>query len=101
VTPDPTATRFSYTTLVRAAVVQPGETVGERKHAELFLPLAEYRLGRLLGGDVDHVALVRRHRSIHVADGVGVVAYPVRLALRVEDRKSTRLNSSHVNISYA
>src|SRR5438874_8085646 len=30
-----------------------------------------------------------------------VIARPVRVDARVEDRKSTRLNSSHVEISYA
>src|SRR5438874_3762830 len=40
-----------------------------------------------------------RARAVFV--GADVVAEPSRPQLAVEDRKSTRLNSSHVEISYA
>src|SRR3712207_9456847 len=42
---------------------------------------------RLLAADADLGAVARRRRGCH--------------ELRVRDRKSTRLNSSHANISYA
>src|SRR5258707_2432407 len=62
--------------------------------------------------------LVRAHRDVadavvreaaELPVGVGLPDQPVdgvvlihgRVAVRIEDRKSTRLNSSHANISYA
>src|SRR5438270_1934265 len=76
----PRSTLFPYTTLFRSRVV-----VREPAHGGLLLQAAHGRRGRgnrsLLGGD--HVALQRR------AAGDGT------------DRKSTRLNSSHSQISYA
>src|SRR3712207_8546424 len=82
----PRSTLFPYTTLFRSRedAERRGEERGERRGRRAQ---EERRAGAEddLGEDV--AALVRR------AEGV--------LARRAEDRKSTRLNSSHANISYA
>src|SRR3712207_7597454 len=83
----PRSTLFPYTTLFRS---DHGERVAHggvpgRQHPEP---------DQLQEARVDHPALV------HV--GRAAVADVVRGAgVRVADRKSTRLNSSHANISYA
>src|SRR3712207_7555775 len=86
----PRSTLFPYTTLFRSGVRR-----GLRR-----LPLQERVLDRLLG-----VRLRRHRRPGALRPRVGGPA-PVRGGARREahgrrDRKSTRLNSSHANISYA
>src|SRR5439155_8504168 len=62
----------------------------------------------------EHLAVPRRHPSARTGDRAGArlpgvlraapaarSAWPARHVLRASDRKSTRLNSSHVAISYA
>src|SRR5690349_23746027 len=78
----PRSTLFPYTTLFRSPVVEEAE---EPDHA-----LRGGGAGRRRGGLVD--ARVRGRRRAR--DGGGAVRSPT-------DRKSTRLNSSHVEISYA
>src|SRR3712207_7155765 len=73
----PRSTLFPYTTLFRSAGLEP-ERVGV--------------LG--LVADVDQVAVPRVVDPARAAEQVG-------RGVRGEDRKSTRLNSSHANISYA
>src|SRR3712207_7061403 len=78
----PRSTLFPYTTLFRSAPVGVG-VVGDH----------EVR-AHLLG---------QRHRQVHRAGLLGVRerhGRELRVRLRL-DRKSTRLNSSHANISYA
>src|SRR5690349_23349778 len=71
----PRSTLFPYTTLFRSKTI--------RAHLPAWLRLSPTALGAT-GHD-------------HLADGV-----PVRFCTkRRKDRKSTRLNSSHVEISYA
>src|SRR5439155_24582276 len=71
----PTSTLFPYTTLFRSLWPQTG-------HPQAVL----YPLARLFPGmGQPELAHRRRQRLVHL----------------VEDRKSTRLNSSHVAISYA
>src|SRR5207249_6038058 len=87
--PPPTSTLFPYTTLFRS--------VGGRSRSEQPCPGA--RRGR--GPSPWHAGGQHRHRG----EPAQVLA-PARPAwsrtARVEgDRKSTRLNSSHVSISYA
>src|SRR2546427_4467935 len=60
------------------------------------LPISGLALGRRRGDVVDHHVLPRRERDHHPGDGL-MIAF----AARKEDRKSTRLNSSHSQISYA
>src|SRR3712207_8478623 len=76
----PRSTLFPYTTLFRSAV--PREPAGDGD-------LRVLRVGR------DHEVLVGSV-SVHARFGVEAAAREVG-----EDRKSTRLNSSHANISYA
>src|SRR3712207_9032070 len=74
----PRSTLFPYTTLFRSqsCVQRIANVCDDSRHA---LPVAHRRRGRRLGS--------------HVAGGVR--------RGRGRDRKSTRLNSSHANISYA
>src|SRR5205814_10020122 len=44
---------------------------------------------------------VRRHKRRSVARSAGEPGSPAWIAFRCPDRKSTRLNSSHLGISYA
>src|SRR3712207_8611708 len=80
----PRSTLFPYTTLFRSGL---GGIDGEDRNAvgvQLRAALAEQLL------------------EVHVADVARVVvARDHDHALALEDRKSTRLNSSHANISYA
>src|SRR3712207_7201188 len=73
----PRSTLFPYTTLFRS-------------HLAHAVVVPDHPLGKALvpGHDEPHAALHGEH-----VEGV--------LELREEDRKSTRLNSSHANISYA
>src|SRR5256885_5315270 len=80
----PRSTLFPYTTLFRSERAQRAEEGGEP-----------------LGG-----GLRRRHQGIEVVErGAQVhergVGPPERCRQEAEDRKSTRLNSSHLVISYA
>src|SRR5256885_10891442 len=72
----PRSTLFPYTTLFRSARLHPG--VDDR---------------RLVG--------LRRHGQGGVSQRGGADDVRTRLAHRGQDRKSTRLNSSHLVISYA
>src|SRR3712207_7019062 len=83
----PRSTLFPYTTLFRSVGVDPGDQV--RREVDDLL--------EVLGCQVEQVAQPARH-ALEVPDvgdrgGQLDVAHP--------DRKSTRLNSSHANISYA
>src|SRR5690349_23212080 len=77
----PRSTLFPYTTLFRSAAA-----VFERVARRLAQDL------EVFAADVDEVGLL---------DQVEVVVRLVLRAALVGDRKSTRLNSSHVEISYA
>src|SRR3712207_8826312 len=81
----PRSTLFPYTTLFRS---DPGDQVEWRQVVETA------RTIRNLLETVDLVSFVKTTggRGLHVV---------VPLTPSAEDRKSTRLNSSHANISYA
>src|SRR3712207_8224826 len=79
----PRSTLFPYTTLFRSR--------GRRSAPESLPPSS--RLGPILDGQI------ATERRGHLTDGT-VAADRLRLR-RTRDRKSTRLNSSHANISYA
>src|SRR3712207_7547535 len=90
----PRSTLFPYTTLFRSSRAR--ERFGRRAH----------RARRVLGAglaDLGHDALVVR--VTYLREGGGTVRLSrdeERLCvLHLLDRKSTRLNSSHANISYA
>src|SRR5699024_12777666 len=94
----PPSTLFPYTTLFRSDL--DGCGIGLRiRH-----PAAHVRIEREVEGAQQHLALARARHGHLVeqvvllggrAHGTGIQADPV------VDRKSTRLNSSHVSISYA
>src|SRR3712207_8995170 len=80
----PRSTLFPYTTLFRSlhpgGRAADGQADGALRRDQSGLPPLLRRRGRNAGNGLDHVPLQ---------------------ADRLEDRKSTRLNSSHANISYA
>src|SRR3712207_7735631 len=79
----PRSTLFPYTTLFRSAVTARRATAEPERHASVVAgPLVRRSPGRPAGVDLHAVQLV---------------LWPTVAA----DRKSTRLNSSHANISYA
>src|SRR3712207_7566231 len=86
----PRSTLFPYTTLFRSVGLDPALLAGE---------VAD------LGLDAHDVVAQRREPAVEALDlgelrqCAATVRQPVQR--RVEDRKSTRLNSSHANISYA
>src|SRR3712207_9561635 len=96
----PRSTLFPYTTLFRSEDVLTllRDDVGARgvdaALAEHRVDLAAARVLRVAG--VDHLDGGRRRGRRPGVGAVGVAAGDER-----EDRKSTRLNSSHANISYA
>src|SRR5207249_7005951 len=90
--PPPTSTLFPYTTLFRSRHWQPVGTGGRHLHR------------RGCAGEVaDHPGIPNpalcpaRHHDASVPSGWTATAAGAALL----DRKSTRLNSSHVSISYA
>src|SRR3712207_8285672 len=86
----PRSTLFPYTTLFRSGVVVV--EVVRRDHAEVGLQLLQ-RAHRPAS-----------HSPIDTCQGEASPRAPssaVPTRTHVEDRKSTRLNSSHANISYA
>src|SRR3712207_6988264 len=87
----PRSTLFPYTTLFRSAPLQiplplPGAAEQRRAIAEITTQLDDYVLPRLATIDAPLLAVVGG------STGAGKSTL---------DRKSTRLNSSHANISYA
>src|SRR3712207_7681453 len=86
----PRSTLFPYTTLFRSALA-------EGIHARAVRPVGAARRQRRQreGHDRAGHAALARHRALALAP-----AGERRQCLR-RDRKSTRLNSSHANISYA
>src|SRR3712207_8452912 len=87
----PRSTLFPYTTLFRS-VQQP---VGPE------LDLVGVVVGAVRVVDVEHVPPRRRVDPVRIVGAARELVDQDADALRVLDRKSTRLNSSHANISYA
>src|SRR3712207_9052588 len=96
----PRSTLFPYTTLFRSRLVADIAHRGQRLEAELAPQdgRAREQLSTLL-----REALEAQLEDL--LDTLGHADLPRQLAVagsrRLEDRKSTRLNSSHANISYA
>src|SRR3712207_8381099 len=80
----PRSTLFPYTTLFRSVGLDRGKSLAE---------LVQRRRSLLGGGGGRHLAIA----------GVDALLQQLgeELLLGLEDRKSTRLNSSHAHISYA
>src|SRR3712207_9380992 len=96
----PRSTLFPYTTLFRSAELARAGAYDLVVHREL----GDARALDPAGEEVAHVLAVDgRRQLLEVVDG-GVAAAELAVEAPeqlVEDRKSTRLNSSHANISYA
>src|SRR5690606_41542129 len=91
----PRSTLFPYTTLFRSPLeVDPLE--GGRLRGELRPAALEH-----LGGAVDDLPPVVRRRAPPAGERLPGGHHRVPGVLARGDRKSTRLNSSHVKISYA
>src|SRR3712207_8726086 len=83
----PRSTLFPYTTLFRSGQEGGGHADGAGQHAARVVAQIQHQSFQVRVLGIDGVDLLD-----HVIDG--------RL-LELRDRKSTRLNSSHANISYA
>src|SRR5205814_10008065 len=93
----PPSTLFPYTTLFRSAVASEIQQVGR-------VPRGAQLLSRLApAARVVEPAVQRQHGGARRGGLVGVVHQlgAVGRGERGQDRKSTRLNSSHLGISYA
>src|SRR5690606_41865288 len=100
-TPTPTPPLFPYTTLFRsskplAAAPSPSVDTTPRRRTTQTIPVV-YPQKKGSGGPSMFKRLFRMVLTIAL---VGLVLYGAYL-YKDEDRKSTRLNSSHVKISYA
>src|SRR3712207_8620496 len=80
----PRSTLFPYTTLFRSEPLQAGR----------------HRPGEH-GSDLEHQVEDLLPARLASADGHRLAGQPAVLVDSCQDRKSTRLNSSHANISYA
>src|SRR3712207_7274099 len=80
----PRSTLFPYTTLFRSSFFARGNLAG-----------AEAALKRAPGGDAIDFD------KVDVVEVLGIGLTSIYEQFEDEDRKSTRLNSSHANISYA
>src|SRR5207253_10768862 len=97
--PPPLSTLFPYTTLFRSRRIVPGVVGADEQHDDLRIHAVELAVG----DSPQHVlGLVPADAKV---GGLlfGVARRPDALAFAFPalDRKSTRLNSSHVAISYA
>src|SRR5690606_41308539 len=91
--PRPSSSLFPYTTLFRSELLH-GVVLGTPAVAKYRQEHPRAALGL---DELDQLVLIR---DAHVEVAVGGQHHAVDAALR-EDRKSTRLNSSHVKNSYA
>src|SRR5690348_17859085 len=80
----PRSTLFPYTTLFRS---------------DESLAVVEYDHGRHVGAGDDRLGVFRHH--VFVQRGARLGASVGNDLIKLQDRKSTRLNSSHPSISYA
>src|SRR2546430_10189284 len=90
----PRSTLFPYTTLFRSCDEPPPHTQHERCLPSCYpTEAADARAGKKLAGavEIDHVVCQTRDGALVIADELDPKL----------DRKSTRLNSSHSQISYA
>src|SRR3712207_8077209 len=91
----PRSTLFPYTTLFRSS----GRGGGLGGEADALTPLTIDRI--LIRAVCLGERLVDRAGTVEGVDHLGEVRLTVLVDQELEDRKSTRLNSSHANISYA
>src|SRR3712207_8488552 len=86
----PRSTLFPYTTLFRSEL--PLKLVGDGRSAR--------GVGRIRAGERKYLSFTYGKEAPAVVPPLGEAARG-RLERTAQDRKSTRLNSSHANISYA
>src|SRR3712207_7161141 len=91
----PRSTLFPYTTLFRSDVGLGGAG-GKDLHGAAALQAA-------VPGEVDAAHAARAEQRLELVDvqALAEPAFELLLGVAEGDRKSTRLNSSHANISYA
>src|SRR5437773_4948713 len=92
--PPPTSTLFPYTTLFRSVAIGGQARGGLRIH-DAFAKRREIFFGNVGAGAVEQAIPFGAH-GLHVDAVIGESAVEI-----AGDRKSTRLNSSHITISYA
>src|SRR5438874_8095716 len=90
----PIPTLFPYTTLFRSGLAHPFQLVSLRDDDDGEVLAALVPVAKLFAGVLD------RHRLLRNQDHVGAAGDSCDDG-DPADRKSTRLNSSHVEISYA
>src|SRR3712207_9361202 len=96
----PRSTLFPYTTLFRSAPERDEQVVAQpARQRDVPAPPEVREVGR----QVRHVEVLSQLVAEHVRRPQGHVGVAGEVAVDAqgEDRKSTRLNSSHANISYA
>src|SRR5947199_1568956 len=97
--PPPTTTLFPYTTLFRSlGTIVLRHEAGERRRVERAAADEDRPRGRRTRPVTDHQ---QPHRVSQLRMTLTELRDAVRLLMIGEDRKSTRLNSSHLGISYA
>src|SRR5688572_31959271 len=89
----PRSTLFPYTTLFRSLVVEKKRFPREKTCGDGLTPRAVKQL--------QDMELAEPLAGYHRYDGLRALAHGITLELQWPDRKSTRLNSSHSQISYA
>src|SRR3989442_3653568 len=90
----PRSTLFPYTTLFRSPLVKPGERIAK---GDVVADGASTDMGELALGQNMLVAFMPWN-GFNFEDSILISEREIRIE---SDRKSTRLNSSHVRISYA
>src|SRR5258707_15424042 len=96
----PRSTLFPYTTLFRSDAGGVGQRVGERRRDRINRRLA-HRLGAERTERIVRLGEIYLAALERVGIGWNAVVAEGRIDHAAGDRKSTRLNSSHANISYA
>src|SRR3712207_7897481 len=90
----PRSTLFPYTTLFRSRLLVGGVELAQQRGVDR--PRAQRVDAHVLAREL-HAELARQRQHTALGRGVG----DLRGRRPHQDRKSTRLNSSHANISYA
>src|SRR5207249_12187064 len=95
----PRSTLFPYTTLFRS--MGGGEIIASFLDAQAIDEFVISVAPVFIGDGIPLMARRDRHMPLDLCSSDRFEAGVVQLHYRVRDRKSTRLNSSHVSISYA
>src|SRR3712207_7807110 len=90
----PRSTLFPYTTLFRSLGAAVAGGIATKLEGDFFVAL-------VVAGVVGAIAAVVIGIPALRIQGLYLAVTTLAFALAVQDRKSTRLNSSHANISYA